>query len=186
MQRKPENIFDELLVIRCQKGDEKAFEIIVKRWNVRLIKFAYKQVRDMDVAKDISQESWATITKSIKKLNDPARFSSWAFRVTYSKSMDWLRKNQRTDSDQAEKLEYKEIEEEHNEEILLTLLKKAIRELPDKQRVVLDFFYTEGYNIFQIGEILKIPYGTVKSRLFKAREHLKRLIKQHSHEYENG
>jgi RNA polymerase sigma-70 factor (ECF subfamily) len=55
-------------------------------------------------------------------------------------------------------------------------LKKVIRKLPDKQQIVLNMFYTENYTIREIGKILDIKTGTVKSRLFKAREKLKKSI----------
>jgi len=85
-------VFDELLVMKCQQGDNLAFELIMKRWNKKLISFAFKYIRDMDTVRDAVQESWVAVYKNIHKLKEPEKFGTWLFRLCYNKCMDHLRK----------------------------------------------------------------------------------------------
>lgn len=107
---KKEAIFDELLVLKVQDGDSKAFSLLVTRWNKRIISFANKIVYDIDIAKDVAQDTWIAAYKNIPKLRDASRFSSWIFRLTHNKAIDIIRKQKLKTS------EFKSDIAEHEEE----------------------------------------------------------------------
>jgi len=170
---------DEVLVIRLQQGDKTALTNLVKRWHKLFCDKAYWLVKDKDVAKDIAQDSWTVIIKKIDRLKDPKQFKYWAYRIVCNKSTDWLRIQSKTrkqtigyDVD----IESNAVEYSENEDLKKALL-VAINELPNHQKTVVRLFYTESYNLKQISDLLGISTGTAKSRLFYAREKLKKELK---------
>jgi len=180
MNKSPDDILTELLVINCQGGDTKALNLLAKKWHPKLLRQAYHLTRDKEAALDVVQESWQGIIKGIKKLKDPAVFPAWAYRIVRYKSSDWIRKLQRNRKlNEVEKNEIKEDEPESDDtEDKLNILGRALKKLPNEQRVILDLFYLEKQSVKAISVILGLPAGTVKSRLFYAREHLKKIFKQ--------
>lgn len=174
----PNKEIDKLLVVQIQSGDKVALEQLVKRWHKQFCNKAYWLVNDKAVAKDIAQESWRIIIDKIEGLKDPSQFKSWALRIVSNKSLDYLRlKGRERQNLQNYKVENVEIEPyEENLELKRKLL-KAIQGLPVNQQIVIRLFYTESYSLKQMSAMLKISMGTVKSRLFHAREHLKKELK---------
>ena len=136
------------------------------------------------VAKDIAQESWQVIINKIKGLEDTNKFGSWALSIVNRKSIDWLRKKKRTFDNLKEYYESENtISEGYHQEIdEVQKLKRDIKSLPEGQQMVLQLIYTEEYSLLEICEILKLSKGTVKSRLFYAREKLKTIIKIRNYE----
>ncbi len=179
-----DKILDALLVLNYQNGHKKSLAILVKRWHGKFCKHTYYYTMDIDIAKDIAQESWKIIIKKINRLEDPNKFGSWALSIVNRKAIDWLRMRKR----EAIKLkdyfnsEYEERELIDQDMDEIQKLKRAILLLPEGQRLVLNLFYTESYTILEIGEILGLSKGTIKSRLFYAREKLKLIIKNRNHE----
>ena len=176
---KPQKVFDSLLVLQYQRGDKKALELLVNRHHTRFCRQAHWYVRDVDVSQDIAQECWATIISKIHSLKDPNSFGSWAMRIVTRKSLDFVKRNARN----RERLkQYKAntgiSEEDDDRSVEIKKLKEAMGTLGRDQQIVLRLFYTEEYALKEIAEILDINIGTVKSRLFHAREKLKTILKQ--------
>ena len=174
MDRPVEQLVDEILIMDCQRGSVKALEILVSRWQKRLWQYVYNLTSNADASWDITQESWLSIIKGLRKLQDPARFKAWAYRIATNKSIDWIRK-----SKAVKRISIEEIEEQR------TCQKKdsGIKELLDKlefgKKVVLSLYYFEQLTVPEISTALKIPKGTVKSRLYSARRELKELYQKH-------
>ncbi|MBT8273226.1 MAG: sigma-70 family RNA polymerase sigma factor, partial [Bacteroidia bacterium] len=120
----------------------------------------------------------------INDIKDPDKFGSWALRIVFTKSMDVLRLNSKNRkrkeqySNEQERLKGEEVDIEP----LKTKLLDAIKALPAHQQMVIKLFYVEDYNLKEIAELLTINVGTVKSRLFHARETLKQTLKQYNYE----
>lgn len=176
-------ILDGKLVLRCLNGDKNAYTDLVKKWHQRFCKQAYWYTKDKDVAKDIAQESWATIFKNLHVLKEPTSFGSWALSIVNRKSIDTLRKQQQTQ----EKLKEYGKDTSHKNTAFADdnsvndshkIIMKAINNLPENQQIVLRLFYLKEYSIIEISKMLKISKGTVKSRLFYAREQLKSILKR--------
>lgn len=175
-----DKIFDELLILKCHEGDYRAFALLIKRWNKKLIYFACKFTHDIETAQDVVQNAWIAIHKGLYKLQDPSKFSTWAFRITYNKSMDALRSaKNKSEVTLNEKMDVEDsIEEDDSWNTISDLLKK----LPEQYKLILTLFYLEQQSVKQIASVLKLPEGTVKSRIFYARELLKRKYKEVNHE----
>lgn len=184
-----DKIFDGLLVLQFKNGSKNAFTLLVKRWNVKLFNQAFWYLKDADLANDIVQECWSTILKKIHSLNEPNNFGSWAMKIAISKSLDHLRKRKKEEYKLHEYHELKQIHyntgkfnENNNYNTTSEMVMNCIKELPEQQQVVLRLFYIQEYKLHEIAEILSVSKGTVKSRLFYAREKLKSLLKNRNYE----
>ena len=170
MDRAVEKLVDEILVMDCQSGSARAMEMLVSRWQKRLWKYAYNLTDDTEAAWDITQESWLGIIKGIRKLHDPAKFKGWVYRIVTNKVNDWIRKNK-----MVKKVELNEMQNHQHKDEQNTDVKELLAKLDMKKRAVLNLYYLEQLSIPEIGIALKIPKGTVKSRLHNARNELKEL-----------
>ena len=154
----------------CQSGNVKALEKLVSRWQKRLWRYAYNLTGDTEAAWDITQDSWLGIIKGLRKLHDPANFKAWAYRITTNKSVDWIRKRKAVTH-----ISIEEIEDHQHKETEDIGVKELLGELDVRKRAVLGLYYFEQLSIPEISAALKIPKGTVKSRLHGARKELKEL-----------
>jgi RNA polymerase sigma-70 factor (ECF subfamily) len=175
---------DKKLVLDYQSGDAQALPILVKRWHKVFCEKAYWLVKDADVAKDIAQDSWGIIVSKINDLKKPESFGSWGSRIVYTKSLDWIKANKRLCRN-LESYKYEQdifnLETTGNASLKNGLL-KTIKTLPNNQQVVIRLFYVQEYPLKEISDILNISVGTVKSRLFHAREKLKETLKYKDYE----
>ncbi len=182
--QKPNNIEDSWLIVQYQNGHKKALTLLVKRWHAKFCKRAFYYVKDAAIAKDIAQDSWQVIIDKISEIEDGNKFGSWGLAIVSRKSIDWLRKEKKD----FENLKvYFEEENQISEPILknteiIQKLRKTIETLSLQQQIIIRLFYTEGYNLQEIAEQLNLSKGTVKSRLFYAREKLKLKLKYRNYE----
>lgn len=175
---------DAKLVEAFQSGNKEALATLVQRWHLQFCKKAYWIVKDADVSKDIAQDSWTTIIDKINTLKNTNSFGSWALRIVYSKSLDALRQKNKERIKQQEfaKDEASIVDDYKDDSQLKILILKSIRSLSSQQQMVIKLFYVEDYSLKEISKALKISTGTVKSRLFHAREKLKQILKQKHYE----
>ncbi len=173
-------VLDELLVIRCQGGDVRALELLARRWHPRLLRDATYLTGDAEAARDVAQEAWIGIARGVRRLQDPARFRSWAHRIVVHKSRDWIRRERakRRAAQQVADLAQQPAAEQPRDDI--ARLRAALAELPADQRTVLSWFYLEEMSVREIAAALSIPAGTVKSRLYHARNALRSCLKEDS------
>jgi RNA polymerase sigma factor (sigma-70 family) len=180
------NIFDSLLVLQYQTGNDKAMSLLVKRWHKKLCRHASWYTNDIDNAQDIVQDSWGIIIRKLGSLREPNSFGSWALSIVTRKSIDWLRKN--STETKTLKAYYDDNNRNCNDDFKnhnapsLVLMNRLINELSEGQQLVLNLFYLEEFSIQDIGKILQISEGTVKSRLFNAREKLRLQLKTRNDE----
>ncbi len=177
MKRSSDRVYDELLVLHAQDGENEALNELVRRWQPRLIAYAIRVTGHREAARDITQEAWLAMVRSLRKLDDPARFPAWAYRIVKNKCIDWIRSRQRQRAGE-EKIEMElkiDAGLDHSGDEIAAL-RKMIAKLPEESRQVLIMHYTEGFSTAEIGDALGIPRGTVKSRLHHARLALKTML----------
>ncbi len=174
MKEERSSVEDQLLVMDDQDGDAKAMEKLVSRWQKRLWRHAFRMTADNQAAWDITQQSWLGIIKGLRKLHDPANFKAWAYKITTNKSIDWIKKRKATKQIRLEESQVHQQQEQKD-----IGLRELLEKLDMKKKVVLCLHYFEQLSISEISIALKIPKGTVKSRLHKAREELKKLWQEH-------
>ena len=168
MKKEITDIQDQLLVMDAQDGSSQAMEKLVERWQERLWKYAYRLTCDNQAAWDVTQQSWIGIIKGLRKLNDPANFKPWAYRITTNKAANWIKKKCKE-----RKLSIDDIDQPPQSVDKEIGIKELLKKLDIKKRVVLEMYYFEELSVSQISTALKIPKGTVKSRLANARKELK-------------
>lgn len=173
-----EQIIDELLVMDCQAGRAEALNLLISRWQKRLWKHAYRLVGDTEAAWDVTQQSWIGIIKGLPKLDDPANFRAWAYKITTNKAIDWIKKSRKT-----EYVGLGEVQDKQHEDKKYSDIKELLEKLDLEKRTVLTLYYFEQLSISDIGMALNIPKGTVKSRLHNARNELKNLCQQHLEQF---
>jgi RNA polymerase sigma-70 factor (ECF subfamily) len=175
-QKKPEYAFDEILVLQYRKKDNRALGLLHKRWHQKMIRHAIRIVKSHQQAQDVVQEAWISIMQGIEKLKSPPLFGPWALRIVYFKAVDHLRKQKTS----VQEWSPPESDEKNIEQV--NGLISTLKTLPENHRLILSMFYLDQMPIAEIAYILGIPPGTVKSRLFKAREYFKKHIKTIHHE----
>lgn len=174
MNRPVEQVVDEILVMDCQSGSVKALEMLVSRWQKRLWRHAYRLVGDTEAAWDVTQQSWLGIIKGLRKLQDPANFKAWAYRIATNTSVDWIKRRKA-----AKQISIEEIQDPQQKEKKDIGVKELLQKLDMKKRAVLSLYYLEQLSVPEVSVALRIPQGTVKSRLASARKELKELWQQH-------
>ena len=183
MAKSADRIQDELLVLKCQDGDVDALTQLVSRWQSSLHRHAWYLTQDSEATRDIVQDAWLDIVRTIRRLKDPASFRGWAFRIVSNKAADWIRRKER------QRAVRKEVAfEKQNERDVApgdeggsnsqSLVRQCIQSLPSNCRQILSMKYTDRMSTREIAEALDIPIGTVKSRLHYARRQLKKEIQR--------
>jgi DNA-directed RNA polymerase specialized sigma24 family protein len=178
--RTPDDVYDELLVIRCQEGDAAALAELVQRWQPRLARQAMRLTGRGDEAADVLQEAWLAIVRGIRRLDDPACFRRWAYRILTNKCADWTRRRRRERATQVSLVG----EPAGSGPPLcppqddVAAIRAALRTLPRHEKAILAMFYLDSMPVRLIADALSLPEGTVKSRLYHARNHLKEVLER--------
>lgn len=171
--------FDGLLVLEYQTGNSKALSLLVKRHHKRMCKQAYWYVKNVEASSDIVQDCWGVIVRKLISLKEPNSFKSWSTKIVIRKSLDYINKEKRKVNHLKEiYYESKVKDEPLDKEREIKQLLAGIKKLPKQQQLVLRLFYLEEHSLKEISSILEISVGTVKSRLYHAREKLKLILKR--------
>ncbi len=173
MNRPTEQVLDELLVMAAQERQSQAMDYLVKRWYRRLWQYVRRLTGRTDATWDVTQEVWLAITRSIGRLDDPSMFRRWAFRIATNKSVDWVRSRRRKMLPLAEETPERPSQDSEDSS---ERIRAAMAMLPAEKRAILALKYMEDFGVREIAQILKIPEGTAKSRLFSARESLRQIL----------
>lgn len=163
--------YDELLVLMVQRGDRAACERLAARWYPRLLRTARRYTGEEEPAREAVQDAWIAILRGIGRLDRADRFAAWAFRILRRRAADRVRKAVRArppgeaiDADLAARPASAEDS---------TAIAQAFAMLGPDQRLTASLFFVEGLSLMEIAAVTEVPEGTVKSRLFAARQHLK-------------
>ncbi len=176
MDKAHDRVIDELLVMRCQEGNRDAFDLLVRRWQRRLWRYARQLTGSGDAAWDVVQETWVAVLKQIRRLNDPAWFAAWIYRIVRHKCADHGRgvaRRTRLASSLAERHRPAENPPDRGP---ADAVAEAMSKLPPDRRELLVLKYGANLNLAEIAVVFGIPVGTVKSRLHNARKELKRIL----------
>jgi RNA polymerase sigma factor (sigma-70 family) len=188
MARSPQAILDDLLVLEAQRGRPDAWRALVGRWHPLLLGRAVRLLGDRHLAADAVQDAWTSIARGIARLEDPARFAPWAYRILARRCADHVRRAVRRPDRPADvrgtpappgPLGRAEAE-------AVAAVRAAISRLPGEQRLLLTLRYVDGVPLAVVADLLGIPEGTVKSRLHTAREALRRLLEPRETDQREG
>jgi RNA polymerase sigma-70 factor (ECF subfamily) len=182
-------IYDEELVVRLQRGDEWAFQLLVRRFRKKIFSIAFGITLDAEESQDIVQEVFFQVYRSIGKFRADASLSTWLHRITVNRCLNWKRRWARrfkwmhVTADSADENTGKEPESDlPSPESRLAgaqtrqQIDNALKLLPDQARTVFVLRELEGLSYEAIAEATGIKLGTVRSRLFHARKRLREIL----------
>ena len=178
MTKTANQIYDEWLVLKVQSGEMSAVTELVNRWQPALLNYAKIVTGDPELAAEAVQESWLSGTRGIRKLHDPARFRSWLYRIVHNQCINALRTRQKhlkTTAAQVRESHTMQASENLDSLENQDLVNHVLSEMPENQRAILTLFYLSELEVTEIAELLELPTGTVKSRLYTARETFRKL-----------
>ena len=176
---------DHQLVLRVQKGDKRAFDLLVLKYQYKLQAIVGRFIRDTDEVADVTQEAFIKAYKALPKFRGDSQFYTWLYRIAINTAKNYLvsksRRPANTDIDVQDAEQFsnndKLIDEATPEnsimtEELATIIKNAINALPEDLRTALTLREFEGMSYEDIAAVMDCPVGTVRSRIFRAREFL--------------
>jgi len=184
----PENQTDRQLVRRVQEGDRAAFDLLVIRYQGRVAGIIGRYLRDYQDIRDLTQETFIKAYRAIDRFRGDSAFYTWLYRIAVNAAKNFLEARSRRphtvmENDDAEQLDASASlrddsrpEDYLQRDELEALLYKAIGELPEELRNALLLRELEGLSYEDIALILDCPIGTVRSRIFRARDFLDRRI----------
>jgi RNA polymerase sigma factor (sigma-70 family) len=181
---------DQILVKKALTGNEDAFRALLERYKDAVHRIVVKIVHNPDEAQDLVQETFMKAFGSLSSYKCEYRFTTWLYKIAANNCIDYLRKRKLVSVSLDRPLETKDGEVTieladwtYNPEVDLTTRQKllsidqAIESLPPKYREVIIFRHKRDKSYEEIAEILGIPVGTVKARIFRARELLKKKLR---------
>ena len=177
------------LVRRAKSGDMVAFDQLVYNYEKKVYLMAYRSTANEQDALDISQEVFIKVYRSIASFKEESSFSTWLYRITSNVLIDFSRKkqNKSTLSLYVENEDEEELyidlpsredtpEQAYEAKSLREEIQKALLSLSERHRQIVIMRDINGFSYTEISEILNISEGTVKSRLARARENLRRIL----------
>ncbi len=175
---------DFSLIKRFVEGDHSTFRLLVQRHKEKVRNIIFLTLNDHKNVDDIAQEVFITVYKNLNKFRFESQFTTWLYRITINKCKDHLRKMKLRNIFSP----IKDVEnepgyfQEHESKDVAELIQKAIAKLPDKLKIPLLLKDIEGMSYKEISETIQCEIGTVKSRIFRAREGLRELLKPYEKE----
>jgi RNA polymerase sigma factor (sigma-70 family) len=172
MARSPEQIRHDLLVLRAQSGEREAVDELVRMWQMRLWRLAFAKLNDHEAAWDVAQDAWLAIIRGLPRLRQPEAFGCWAMRIVAKTASERMRRQQRHDN----AIDRLSASAEQTKPTATGIDSQLLSYLPEAHTQTLVLYYWEQMSVAQIAETLDVPTGTVKSRLYHARQALKKLL----------
>jgi len=183
METNPQKILhlndDFTLIKNFVDGDESAFRILVNRHKDKVRNLIYLQLGNTDYVDDISQEVFISVYKKLHHFRFESQFTTWLYRITVNKCYDHIRKTKvknffhTISEDEEDKISFNEDPDNFD---LKELIQAAISKLPEKLKTPLILRDYDGLSYQEISDIIGSEIGTVKSRIFRARESLKKIL----------
>lgn len=179
MARTKEQLLDEYLVASARIGDRKAFDLLARRWQGRLVAHAWRLTGDVDLAREAAQEGWVEIVRGLGRLRDERAFPAWAYQIVSRRCARQIGRLQRgralAAAAAAEPVEAFSAPEE-GDVPAMARLRAALAALPPEQRAAVGLFYLEDLGVAEVAIALNVPAGTVKTRLMHARRKLRAVL----------
>ena len=180
---------EALLVAKAQQGDSRAFDLLVRRYQHRVAALVTRFLRDPEEALDVTQEAFVKAWKALPRFRGDSAFYTWLYRIAVNLAKNVLEQRTRrpllmanapsADNDDLPDLEPSHIDTpEHvalRDELHASVI-QAMRELPDELRTALQLRELQGMSYEEIAIEMNCPIGTVRSRIFRAREAVDRVV----------
>ena len=174
---------DQALVEKVQQGDKKAFDMLVIKYQQKVANIVARYIRDPVESLDVTQEAFIKAYRALPKFRGDSAFYTWLYRIAINTAKNYLVSQSRrppgsdVDAESAEQIDSGERLKDRAspESILLsdeiaTTVRNAIEDLPEELKTAITLRELEGLSYEEIAEAMDCPIGTVRSRIFRARE----------------
>jgi RNA polymerase sigma-70 factor (ECF subfamily) len=181
---------DSTLINQAKSGDAQAYDKLLNKYRNSVYNLVYRMVRDIEEAEDLTQEAFIKAFNSLAQFNEDYAFSTWLYKIATNNCIDFFRKRKLQTLSLDKPIQYKDSEihqeipdpELNPEKSILasersSIIREAIETLPEKYYTAIVLRHTEEKSYEEISEILRLPIGTVKARIFRAREMLNKALK---------
>jgi len=182
-QKRTSEHLDEDLVARVQQGDKKAYDLLVIKYQHKIVQLVNRYLKDPSEAQDVAQEAFIKAYRAIGSFRGDSTFYTWLYRIAINTAKNYLVSRSRRSSQYEVDIQDAEATENApqlqgietperllmNEEIV-KVIRSAIDNLPDEMRTAIMLREFEGMSYEEIAEAMECPVGTVRSRIFRARE----------------
>jgi RNA polymerase sigma-70 factor, ECF subfamily len=185
-----ENTVDQELVQRVQLGDKKAFDVLVLKYQQKIVKLITRYVRDQDEALDVAQERFIKAYRALPNFRGDSAFYTWLYRIAINTAKNHLVSQGRRpptsdiDADDAVQYEpgvrlrnYDDPEKLAHRDQVEKVIYDTIDALPEDLRTAIVLREMEGLSYEEIAQTMECPIGTVRSRIFRAREAIENSLK---------
>ena len=183
------------LVKRAKAGDYQAFDLLVLKYQSRLISTAFKFVKDQQIAEDLVQDSFIKSFKSIGSFREDSTFYTWIYRITVNTSKNYLVSKKRkdellqTDISKEENYVIEPADKDTPEDLfhasqLHKIIIESLNGLGEDTKTALTLREFDGLSYEQIAEVVNCPVGTVRSRIFRGREVIDDAIKEYRKDHQ--
>ncbi len=180
---------DNQLVERVKRGDKRAFDLLVMKYQHKIVGLVSRYVRDSDEVLDVTQEAFIKAYRAIPRFRGDSAFYTWLYRIAINTAKNYLVSKSRRPpdsdidvSDGEFQTESAVLRDDENPENALataqleSVIFEAIENLPDELRLAVTLREFEGLSYEEIAEVMECPVGTVRSRIFRAREAIEKGI----------
>jgi len=184
-----EKTSDQVLVERAQSGDRRAFDLLVLKYQQRIVKLVARYVRDPAEALDVAQEAFIKAYRALDSFRGDSAFYTWLYRIAINTAKNYLVSLQRRPleydldaqgSELANRVPALRTDESPealaSQDELRRILESAIASLPDELRTAIMLRELDGMSYEEIAQAMDCPIGTVRSRIFRAREAIDQAI----------
>lgn len=163
---------DRDLILKARRGNVDAYNLLVSRWEKRIFNYLLRLVGNREDAMDLSQDTFLKAYQNLAKLDDPARFAPWLFRIAHNEAYSLLRKPRH----EGEPTDAKPASPGFGQLLPIETslaLERALDKLTAEQREAVTLKVYQGFKFEEIAEILDCPASTIKSRVYTALDLLK-------------
>jgi len=172
-----QRIYQQLLALRCRRGEREAWEELIRLWQPRLFYYVRRLVSQESDAWDVLQQTWLGAYQNIRTLTDPKLLAPWLYRIARNQAISQRRIRMPESMDVSDE----HVSEDRDDQIAFEnaeLVHRALDKLPLVAREVLTLQFLRDLSVDEIAGVLEIPTGTVKSRLFHARRALREFLQK--------
>jgi RNA polymerase sigma-70 factor (ECF subfamily) len=171
---------DEEIIVRVRTSNQDLYSVIIDRYQKKLVRYVYNLIKNEDKAIDIVQESFIKAFVNLNSFNIEKKFSSWIYRIAHNQAINLAKKYQK-ETPLLEDWDFQsndDIEKDFEEKETIDRVEKCLKEIPIIYSEPLSLYYIDEKSYEEISDILRIPMGTVATRINRAKKIMKNICQK--------